>query len=179
MAPTLALVTPTTPSSVNHTLPSGPAVTPVGRALEARPPYSTTVPVGVTRAIWSAVDSANQMLPSGPGAMPAGPLAAEGSAYSVTAPAGVTLPTWLLADSVSHMLPSGPPAIADGWLPAVGRTNSVIVGPDACAVHPLTNGAQAQINAAAAAARAIGRIRICPTLVPRCDSSGDDRVATM
>src|SRR5436305_1378669 len=53
--------------SVNHRLPSGPAVMPLGPALPVMPALnSLTTPGGVIRPIRLADDSVNHTLPSGP-----------------------------------------------------------------------------------------------------------------
>ena len=62
------------PDSVNHRLPSGPAVMPCGTAPEPSPDAnSVIVPCGVIRPIAPAA-SVNQRLPSGPAAMSWGEL---------------------------------------------------------------------------------------------------------
>ena len=60
-------------NSVNHMLPSGPAVMPASPAPAVMPlPKVATTPAGVIRPIRLPVSSVNQRLPSGPAAMPFG-----------------------------------------------------------------------------------------------------------
>src|SRR5208282_662362 len=54
------------PFSTNQTLPSGPAVMPLGAALRVGMANSVTVPLGVTRATLFPTSSVNHTLPSGP-----------------------------------------------------------------------------------------------------------------
>src|SRR5687767_13507675 len=74
--------------SVNHRLPSGPAVISYGR-LPAASGYSVITPAGVMEAILPASASATQMLPSGPVVMPAAP----SSPSSDIVPSGVIVKT--------------------------------------------------------------------------------------
>ena len=60
------------PSSVNHTLPSGPAAMLMGSLRRVVVRNSLIAPEGVIRPILSPVYSVNQRFPSGPAAMPAG-----------------------------------------------------------------------------------------------------------
>src|SRR5579862_429025 len=114
IAPT-GVIRPTPMLSVNHRLPSGPAVMPSGVAPPARP-YSVTVPDVVILPIRPlAMHSVNHMLPSGPAAMPAGwlPMLTPVE-YSVIVPAVVILPIAppvVGPNSVNHRLPSGPAAM--------------------------------------------------------------------
>src|SRR5258706_9649582 len=105
--------------SVNHMLPSGPAVIPAGSAFGDGIGYSDTPPIGVTRPIaLVAPASVNQRLPSGPAAMLNG-RPAEGIPNSVIVPVGVTRPMACASCSTNQTLPSGPPAMAHGSLLAV------------------------------------------------------------
>ncbi len=58
--------------SVNHRLPSGPAVISTGSAPGVSIGNSTISPSGLIRPILFATRSVNQRLPSGPAAMPSG-----------------------------------------------------------------------------------------------------------
>ena len=61
------------PCSVNHRLPSGPAVMPEGFAPAVMPALnSVTTPAGVIRPMRLPPDSVNHRLPSGPAVMPEG-----------------------------------------------------------------------------------------------------------
>ena len=80
-------------NSVNHRLPSGPAVIPSGALPSLIPSEnSVTTPLGVMRPMRfparpARLNSVNQRLPSGPAVMPAGELPALMPARnSVTAP---------------------------------------------------------------------------------------------
>ena len=64
------------PSSVNHKLPSGPAVIPQGNADAVGTANSVIEPPGVIRAIRSPDDSVTQRLPSEPVVMLTGRLPA-------------------------------------------------------------------------------------------------------
>src|SRR5215510_6187911 len=64
-------------SSVNHMLPSGPAMIKKG-SLSSATRYSVTFPAGERQPIFPPLFSQNQMLPSGPAAMPIGPLLRRG-----------------------------------------------------------------------------------------------------
>src|SRR2546426_1013498 len=73
-------------SSVNQSLPSGPAVMPMGRLPLVGTENSVTVPVTVIRPILSSFGSVNQSLPSGPAVMLQRPLWVVGTGNSVTTP---------------------------------------------------------------------------------------------
>src|SRR5205807_4937610 len=80
-------------SSVNHRLPSGPAVIPSGPSSAGDPTNSVTTPAGVMRPMELRPNSVNHRLPSGPAAME------NGAAFevmpvvnSVTVPDGVMRP---------------------------------------------------------------------------------------
>src|SRR6266496_3256808 len=80
--------------SVNHRLPSGPAVMSKLRVVEGKG-NSVKTPAVVILPILLAPDSLNQRLPSAPAAIPSGVLLEVGMEYSVTAPAVVTRPILL------------------------------------------------------------------------------------
>ena len=110
--------------SVNHRLPSGPIVIPVGPA----PPLvlnAMSVPVGVIRPIRSALVSANHRLPSGPAVMPLVSVAIA-ALNSVTVPSVVIFPILTAglngrkSNSVNHRLPSGPAVMLEGAPPVKG-----------------------------------------------------------
>jgi len=92
--------------SVNHRLPSGPAVIPAG-PLTIETLYSVTAFVANT--IFPILEpSVNHRLPSGPAVMPKQP----GTLYSVISPVfGDILPMHFSLVSVNHRLPSGPAVI--------------------------------------------------------------------
>src|SRR5262249_9919468 len=106
--------------SVNHTLPSGPAVSPLTDARVSPRKNVAIRPSGVTRLMDPVNASvANHTFPSGPAvmALPApreGPLAGEGGVNSVAWPAGGMRPTVRRAGSVNQRLPSGPAVMAPG-----------------------------------------------------------------
>src|SRR5882757_7698185 len=114
--------------SVNHTLPSGPAVIPWSLLWALIPLLnSVTVPLGVIRPIrwWSS--SVNHRLPSEPAAIPTGLLSVViRPLNSVMAPLGVIRPIRSLDCSVNHTLPSRPVVIPKGRLWAVGIGYSVM-----------------------------------------------------
>src|SRR5713226_9129492 len=74
--------------SVNHTLPSGPAVIRRGKLLKVGTVNSVIAPAVVIVPILLAEPSVNQRLPSEASVIPTGPLFGVRSAYSVIAPAG-------------------------------------------------------------------------------------------
>src|SRR5882757_8755476 len=106
--------------SVNHTLPSGPAVIPWSLLWALIPLLnSVTVPLGVIRPIrwWSS--SVNHRLPSEPAAIPSGSLPEVIPLLnSVTAPVRVIRPI-RPRPSANHKLPSEPAAIPNGLLSVV------------------------------------------------------------
>src|SRR5215831_2393346 len=118
--------------SVNHTLPSGPAVS---APTEARVSGRVNVviwPAGVIRPMAGETSSAavvNHRLPSGPAVMAPGP--PMGEANSVTWPLGVMRPTVCATGSVNQTLPSEPAvmAVAPKLPPKLsgGRPNSEMV----------------------------------------------------
>ena len=121
--------------SVNHRLPSGPAVMPKGSVSNENPGVtppvnSVTTPAGVTRPIRPGLaTSVNQRLPSGPSAISRGKPLAEKSvppvATVLTSPAVVIFATRPgLACSTNHRSPSGPTVIPAG-LRFAGSGNSV------------------------------------------------------
>ena len=74
MLPILLLKEPAGGSvSVNHRLPSGPAVIPSGSCWLPTRPYSVIVPLVVILPIKLLPDSVNHRLPSGPAVIPHGP----------------------------------------------------------------------------------------------------------
>ncbi len=73
--------------SVNHRLPSGPAVMPTGPLLAVGVGNSVILPLVVMRPIRFVAFSVNHRLPSGPAVMPKGPLLAVGVENSVMVPA--------------------------------------------------------------------------------------------
>src|SRR2546422_9944825 len=97
--------------TVNHKLPSGPAVISTGP-----PPlgteYSVIIPVVVILPILSVPYSANHRLPSGPVVIPFMLVPLVGSGYAVTAPAVVILPILSSKYSANQRLPSGPLVMA-------------------------------------------------------------------
>ena len=102
--------------SVNHRLPSGPAVMEKGWAPAViPPPNSVLTPAVVIRPILLPLCSANQRFPSGPAVMPTGTVPTMGRLNSVTTPAVVIRPirggAAEMAASVYHILPSGPSQI--------------------------------------------------------------------
>src|SRR5262245_39111624 len=116
--------------SVNHTLPSGPAVSAL---IDARVSGRANVviwPAGVLRAMAGETERpavANHKLPSGPAVM--APAEWKGGVNSVTWPLGVMRPTSPATGSENHTLPSGPRvmAVAPKLPPKLsgGRPNSV------------------------------------------------------
>src|SRR5437588_8250876 len=100
---------PTLPTlnSVNHRLPSGPTVIPLGILLAVGTGNSVMLPPVVMRPI-SPTDSVNQRLPSGPAVMPTGSLPAVGTGNAVKAPPVVTRPMAFALNVVNQRLPSGP-----------------------------------------------------------------------
>jgi hypothetical protein len=101
---------PTVPAapSVNHTLPSGPAVIPFGR-LSCSTRYAVIVPLGVIRAILAAAASVNQTLPSRPAAIPLAllpdlvpPTVWFGIGNSLIVPLGVIRPILLATPTVKN-----------------------------------------------------------------------------
>lgn len=76
--------------SVNHTLPSGPAVMPWDSPPVSPSEYSVTVPAGVMRPMWSE-PVVNHRFPSGPAAIPSG-LPSEPAGNSVIWPVGLIRP---------------------------------------------------------------------------------------
>src|SRR5690348_11080797 len=86
----IALVVPV---SVNHRLPSGPAVSPRGKAPGFKPPENSVIwPLGVIRPIAGSLASVNQIFPSGPAAMNVGCEPAPSPLVnSVTCPTGAAL----------------------------------------------------------------------------------------
>src|SRR6266702_8090406 len=121
-------------SSVNHRLPSGPAVIPWGLLPDEGTATSVTVPVGVMRPIWFPASSVNHRLPSGPAVIPRGSLPDVGSGKVVMVPVGVMRPIWFPWPSVNQRLPSRPAVIPSGSLPGVGIANSVILPADGAEV---------------------------------------------
>ena len=73
-------------ASTNHTLPSGPAVTPSGLLSPVGRGYSVKVPEVVTFPILFPVASLYQMLPSGPSVMCTMPALFVGTEYRVMVP---------------------------------------------------------------------------------------------
>src|SRR5262245_61622755 len=118
--------------SVNHTLPSGPAVTALTVTKLSGRLNVANWPAGVIRPMAGENSSpplVNHRLPSGPAVMvPAPP---KGGANSVTWPLGVMRPIAPATGSVNQTLPSGPAvtAVAPKLPPKLsgGRGNSVMV----------------------------------------------------
>src|SRR6266542_1948525 len=131
MAPAV-VITPTMfwpeTSSVNHRLPSGPAVMPKGTATELWVENSVITPAVVMRPTRPPTTfSVNHRLLSGPTTMAQGLTLAVGTGNDVTAlsraPLGLSLPM-ALADwvsSVNHMLPSGPATMPAGSTQPAGQ----------------------------------------------------------
>src|SRR5437773_1075765 len=78
--------------SVNHRLPSGPAVMLYSALLGVETGNSVITPAVVIRPILLPVPSVNHRLPSGPAVMEFGPPPTVGIGNSVITPAGVILP---------------------------------------------------------------------------------------
>src|SRR5215470_12323358 len=112
------------PFSVNHRLPSGPAVMPAGLLASVGMGNSVIAPAGVIRPMWltpfvSAPDSTNQRLLSGPLVMPCGRLSVVGIEVSVIVPSVAMRPILLPKNSVNHNAPSGPGVMLAGPLSGV------------------------------------------------------------
>src|SRR5438309_1458203 len=103
-----------TPWSVTHMAPSGPAAIPVGRLLPELSGYSVTLPAGSILATLPMADSVNHMFPSGPAAIPSGPTGSLGTGYSAIVPDGEILPMRPAASWVNQMSPSAPAAMPPG-----------------------------------------------------------------
>src|SRR5437588_10377239 len=116
--------------SVNHTLPSGPAVSPPTNPRPDPTKYVVIWPSGVIRLTAGANGpAANHTFPSAPAVMLL-PTALPPSVgvNSVTWPAGVMRPTLSAAGSVNQRLPSGPAVMAGVKFPpepSGGGGNSV------------------------------------------------------
>jgi hypothetical protein len=108
--------------TVNHRLPSGPAVMSTGTPLDPRG-CQLNVPLAVTRPMPSPSPPVNQRAPSGPAAMPRGPKR-DGTMNRRTAPAPSSRPIVgpPLSDRVNHSAPSGVTARDPGVasMPATG-----------------------------------------------------------
>src|SRR5438874_572241 len=115
--------------SVNQTLPSGPAVMPIGLLKGVGIANSVIAPAGVMRPIRLASYSRNQTLPSGPPVIAIAGLDVGGNGNSVTTPVVVIRPIALAAKahSVNHRLPSGPEAMEHGNLDGLGSGNLVMI----------------------------------------------------
>src|SRR6267378_1775171 len=128
--PVKGLILPTFVAfSVNHMLPSGPAVIASGTLRLVGVEYSVITPAEVILPTLFPVTSVNHKLPSGPAVIRIGVALLVGIGNSVITPAVVILPTLFPADSANHRLPSGSAVIPIGTLPAVGIGNSVITPP--------------------------------------------------
>src|SRR6185369_701670 len=92
-AVTLPILLPT--ASVNHRLPSGPAVMSTKALPAVGIGYSVKFPEIVTFPILLLASSVNHKLPSGPTVMSNGWLPAVGTEYSVKPPEIVTFPILL------------------------------------------------------------------------------------
>src|ERR687887_450857 len=109
------------PRSVNHMLPSGPAVMSNG-ALPVGSGNSVTAPAGVIRPIRSPARSVNQRFPSGPAAIRVGAAAGVGRRKIWIRPVvALILPIRSAPASVNHTAPSGPAVIPRGPLPPASR----------------------------------------------------------
>ncbi len=78
--------------SVNQTLPSGPAVMPLGPLEDVGTLYSVMAPAEVIRPMLFPFCSVNHKAPSDPAVIPAGRLDGVGVRYSKTAPVRVIRP---------------------------------------------------------------------------------------
>src|SRR5438874_630082 len=116
--------------SLNHRLPSAPAVMVSGEAPGVGIGNSVMVMTadGVIWAILLAARSTNQRWPSGPAAMPCESLDAVGIGNSVMTPAVVIRPILLPPLSVTHRLLSGPVVMPSLFDPE-GMGNSVMTPP--------------------------------------------------
>ena len=114
------------PYSVNHRLPSGPAVIPSGWLPELGSVYSVMVPRGRDLADAVAAVLGEPQVAVGSRGDPER-LAAEplGRVYSVIVPLVVILPILLPLYSVNQRLPSGPAVMPSGELEPVGIVYSV------------------------------------------------------
>src|SRR5262249_39256362 len=119
-------------SSVNQTLPSGPAVMPAGRLAAVRSVNSWIVTLNppvpmAARPILFPGPPRNQIAPSGPAAMPHGVLAAVGTSNSWNAPTVSIQAILLTARSVNHRngAPAGPWVSPNGSAFAVGTGRSI------------------------------------------------------
>ena len=116
--------------SVNHRLPSGPAVMPQGPLPAVGVGNSAKTPAVVTRPILELSSSVNHRFPSGPAVIPRGSGSKwpRGMRNSVMTPAGVILPILSAYDpSVNHRFPSGPAVMPKGPLKQqLERGNSLI-----------------------------------------------------
>src|SRR6267143_1645133 len=107
--PVKGLILPTFVAfSVNHMLPSGPAVIASGTLRLVGIGNSVITPAVVILPTLFPADSANHRLPSGSAVIPIGTLPAVGIGNSVITPPGVILPTLFPAASTNHKFPSGP-----------------------------------------------------------------------
>src|SRR5918992_522786 len=99
--------------SVNHRLPSGPAV--IREAPPVVGPNSVMLPATSIRPILLTPNSPNQSAPSGPSVMPAGPAPAVRRGKDVKVPDdSVSRQTAFVLLSVNQILPSDPLAIPLG-----------------------------------------------------------------
>ena len=114
------------PSSVSHTLPSGPAVMPKGCLAMSDISTTSWVKGLITPTAW-APNSVNQTPPSGPAAIPIGCDAwVEMKKSAMTWVAGSIVPIRLADVSVNQRWPSGPAAIAKAPAFLVGMANSLM-----------------------------------------------------
>src|SRR3954468_23136652 len=113
--------------SVNHMLPSGPAVMRLGCAAAVGTEVSVTVPLLVILATLLPLSSVNHRLPSAPAAMPVGALAAvmpvENSVTGVVSPEVAMLAILAVPDWANHVLPCGAVATPLGALLAASAVS--------------------------------------------------------
>src|SRR6516165_10680873 len=179
MAP-LVVMRPIWPAvfSVNHRLPSGPAVIPKGPLLAVGMGNSVMVPLVVMRPIWPMFWSVNHRWPSGPAVIPTGPLfcvllpCPELTLNSVMVPLVVMRPIWPVSPSVNQRLPSGPDVMKKGVL----GTGNVVTVPAAQAGATLRLTRPTQLHRAMSRAARRGRTRERFMLLPLFLSSHAGRM---
>src|SRR5262245_52432822 len=118
--------------SVNHRLPSAPAMMLNGLLAAVGMRKSETVPPGVTRPMRFPSCSTNQTLPSGPSVALPGPDPGVGMSNGrIGAPLGLIFATLFRPNSVAHRLPSDPLVMPRGAAFCAKGNSSMAIWPRA------------------------------------------------
>src|SRR5579864_6527983 len=147
----VGVIVPTrlTAGSVNHRLPSGPAVTPAGAALLVAVANSVTTPDVVIRPTFEMPGSVNHRLPSGPAVIRAG-AAAGVSPPNSTKLAPPDAPEGSSTSAMATPAPITASARAARRRDGLARSIPLVIGPGGAQLRRSVNRATTRSSAAAA-----------------------------